>query len=90
MYGDEWKINDIHDVELMAQMPEVTIKSNGFAMGTIAKGKFRVKEYGSSLLFIHEQPPYIYIKVKDQSIFINGESPEETKDWYEMLTKKIQ
>ncbi|KAA9021852.1 DUF3784 domain-containing protein [Niallia endozanthoxylica] len=88
MYGDEWNISEIEEVELMVEMPEVTIKSNGFAMGTIAKGKFQVKNYGSSLLFIRKQPPYLYIKVKNQSIFINGASPEETQNWYLLLSSK--
>ena len=89
MYGDEWNISDIEEVELMEEMPEVTIKSNGFATGTIAKGKFRVRNYGSSLLFISKQPPYLYIKMKDQSIFINGASPEETQNWYILLSSKL-
>ncbi|WP_394231685.1 PH domain-containing protein [Niallia oryzisoli] len=83
-----WNIKDIQEVELLAEMPEVTIKSNGFATGTIAKGIFRVNEYGSSLLFIQKQPPYLYIKVKNQPIFINGESPDETREWYNKVISK--
>ncbi|WP_175989474.1 DUF3784 domain-containing protein [Bacillus sp. Marseille-Q1617] len=85
MYGDKWKIEDIEEVTLLDEMPEVTWKINGFGLSTKAKGVFKVKEYGRSLLFIKKESPYIYIKVGDQHVFINGGSPEETLAWYEEL-----
>ncbi|MEL3971922.1 PH domain-containing protein [Rossellomorea oryzaecorticis] len=85
MYGDKWKIEDIEEVTLLDEMPEVTWKINGYGLSTTAKGVFKVKEYGRSLLFIKKESPYIYIKVGDQHVFINGGSPEETKEWYEEL-----
>jgi hypothetical protein len=85
MYGDEWKKDEIESVELLNEMPEITWKINGFGLSTKAKGVFKVKGYGRSLLFIKKESPYIYIKVGDQHVFINGSSPEETRAWYEEL-----
>ncbi len=89
VYGDKWKTGDIQQVELMEQMPKVTMRQNGFGLPTMAKGKFKVSGYGSCLLFIRkDSSPYLYIKLKDQKIFINGENPEQTKEWYQELSTK--
>jgi Domain of unknown function (DUF3784) len=85
MYGDTWKRDKIETVELLDEMPEVTWKINGFGLSTKAKGVFKVKGYGRSLLFIEKESPYIYVSVDDQHLFINGGSPEETRLWYEEL-----
>jgi hypothetical protein len=86
MYGDEWRKEDIKSVKLLDEMPEVTWKINGFGLSTMAKGVFKVKDYGKSLLFIEKEPPYIYVNVGEEHIFINGSSPEETRSWYWELT----
>jgi hypothetical protein len=91
MYGDEWKYQDILRVELMEEMPEVTWKQNGFGLSTMAKGYFKVKEYGSSLLFIHKNSsPYLYIELKNKKIFVNGHDSKQTRYWYEQLRKNIK
>ncbi|MGR3764515.1 DUF3784 domain-containing protein [Rossellomorea sp. NS-SX7] len=87
MYGDKWQKEDIEEIELLDEMPEVTWKINGFGLSTKAKGVFKVKEYGRSLLFIKKESPYLYIKVGDQHVFINGGSPEKTRAWYEELAE---
>ncbi|QWC21013.1 DUF3784 domain-containing protein [Bacillus haikouensis] len=86
MYGDTWDKDKIETVELLDEMPGVTWKINGFGLSTKAKGVFKVKDYGRSLLFIKKESPYIYVKVGGQHLFINGGSPEETRLWYEELT----
>ncbi|OIU71819.1 DUF3784 domain-containing protein [Rossellomorea aquimaris] len=85
MYGDKWDKGKIETVELLDEMPEVTWKINGFGLSKKAKGVFKVKDYGRSLLFIKKESSYIYVKVKNQHLFINGGSPEETRLWYEEL-----
>lgn len=86
MYGDEWRYKDIKRLELMEEMPEVTWKQDGFGLSTMAKGRFKVEGYGSSLLFIQKgSPPYLYIELKDKKIFINSENPDHTRTWYKML-----
>jgi hypothetical protein len=89
MYGDSWKIEDIQQVTLLDTMPEVILKENGFGLATISKGHFKVSTYGSSLLFIQKQSPYILIEMDHKPIFINGKNPQQTHDWYEQLMKQI-
>lgn len=91
MYGDEWSINDIKKVELMEQMPEVTLRTNGIGLPTLAKGHFKVTGYGSSLLFIQKgSTPYVYIELENKHIFINDKDPAKTRDWFEQLSEKTK
>jgi hypothetical protein len=91
IYGDEWEFQDIKRVELMEEMPEVTWKQDGYGLSTMAKGKFTVEGYGSSLLFIQKgSSPYLYIELKNKKIFINGHNSKETRAWYDQLVQKVE
>lgn len=86
VYGDQWSYQDIKKVELLDEMPEVTFKQDGFGMSTVAKGRFKVKDYGSSLLFIRgDASPCIYIETGNRKIFINAKTSKQTLEWYEEL-----
>jgi Domain of unknown function (DUF3784) len=89
MYGQSWKISNVQKITLLEEMPEVLSKENGFGLATISKGHFNVRSYGSSLLFVHKQSPYILIEMNHKPIFINGENPDQTYDWYEQLLKQM-
>ncbi|KPB04990.1 DUF3784 domain-containing protein [Bacillus sp. CHD6a] len=89
VYGDQWNYEEIIQVELLEEMPEVVISSNGYGMQSISKGHFKVKDFGSSLLFIYKNhSPYIFIKTMEDTIFINSEDAEKTKDWYHQLVEQ--
>ncbi len=91
MYGDEWNYEDITSIELMEELPQVTIRTNGVGLPTLSKGHFKVTGYGSSLLFIQKvSSPYIYIELKDKKIFINDKNPEHTKTWFEQVREKAE
>ncbi|MBU8880453.1 DUF3784 domain-containing protein [Bacillus sp. FJAT-29790] len=90
IYGNEWAIEDIKRIELMEGMPEITWKQNGVGLPTLAKGRFKVKDYGSSLLFIQkDSSPYIYIELKNRKIFVNDKDPELTRAWFMQLNEKV-
>ncbi|WP_404461463.1 DUF3784 domain-containing protein [Sutcliffiella horikoshii] len=89
VYGDEWRFEDITQVDLVEEMPEVLLRTNGYGMQSISKGHFKVKDYGSSLLFIYKgHSPYLLIKTNDDTIFINAKDAEKTKDWYYQLVEQ--
>ena len=91
MYGDEWSTKDIKKIELMNELPEVTMRTNGIGLPTLSKGHFKVTGYGGSLLFIHNgSSPYLYIHVKNKHIFINDKDPAKTKDWFKQLSEKTK
>ncbi|MET3682873.1 cellulose synthase/poly-beta-1,6-N-acetylglucosamine synthase-like glycosyltransferase [Alkalibacillus flavidus] len=52
LYGVEWSQSDIEEVQLLEEMPDVLIRTNGFAIQNLAKGHFRVDQYGSARLFL--------------------------------------
>ncbi|MEA3322384.1 MAG: DUF3784 domain-containing protein [Bacillota bacterium] len=89
VYGDEWNYEEITQVELLEEMPEVLIRTNGYGMQSISKGHFKVKDFGSSLLFIYKNhSPYLLINTFDDTIFINSKDAEKTKDWYHQLVEQ--
>ncbi len=91
MYGQQWPIDELESVELLDEMPEITLKTNGVGVGTLAKGNFNVKEYGNSLLFIHnDRVPVILIETNDKPIFLNNKAPAITQKWFEELRLLIQ
>ncbi|WHZ01254.1 DUF3784 domain-containing protein [Neobacillus sp. YX16] len=91
MYGDEWNYEDITSIELMEKLPEVTVRTNGVGLPTLSKGHFKVRGYGSSLLYIQKgSSPYIYIELKDKKIFINDKDPEQTRLWFEQVSEKAE
>lgn len=90
LYGDEWGYTAIEKVELLEEMPNVGVRTNGFGLPTFSKGHFKVTDYGSSLLFIHhDYNPILYIKLTDKQVFINSKESAQTKSWYEELNKRI-
>ncbi|MBS4192090.1 DUF3784 domain-containing protein [Bacillus sp. FJAT-49705] len=91
MYGDEWRIKDIKKVELMETMPQVTARTNGVGLPTLSKGHFKVKDYGSSLLFIQKgASPYIYIELENRKIFINDKDSNKTREWFQQLKEQAE
>ncbi|WP_419886935.1 DUF3784 domain-containing protein [Neobacillus niacini] len=91
MYGDEWNYEDIISIELMDELPEVTVRTNGVGLSTLSKGHFKMNGYGNSLLFIQKgSSPYIYIELKDKKIFINDKVPHQTKIWFEQVRDKAK
>lgn len=91
MYGNEWEYTDITSIDLMDNLPEVTVRTNGIGLPTLSKGHFKVTGYGSSLLFIQKgSSPYIFIELKDKKIFINDKNPKQTRLWFEQVSQKAQ
>jgi len=75
----------------MDEIPEVTLRTNGIGLPTLAKGHFKVTDYGSSLLFILKgSTPYLYIELENKHIFINDKDPVKTRDWFEQLSEKVK
>ncbi|MBS4201810.1 DUF3784 domain-containing protein [Bacillus sp. FJAT-49732] len=89
MYGVEWTIEDITSVELLEELPEVIMKSNGFAASGQLKGRFQLEEpYGSGLLFVNgKNKPYLYVTTKKDYLILNRKNSEDTKNIYESLLK---
>jgi hypothetical protein len=90
MYGVEWPIEEINNVELLEELPEVIMRENGFSSENVRKGKFRLEEpYGQGRLFIKgDEGPYLYINFGDDFVILNREHKEETISLYERLVNE--
>ena len=80
-YGEVLNQNEIASIELVNQIPHITSKTNGFALGSINKGYFKT-ENGEivKLILNSDHKPYIlFIKSDGKKIYYSAkeESNEE-------------
>lgn len=87
-YGVTWELDALTAIELVDEIPDIEMRTNGFAMGNRLKGNFRLEKLGNGKLFLYDNhPPYLYIKKGEDYLFINSKNVEETVQWYEQLEK---
>lgn len=92
-YGIEWNISEIETVELLKSLPEIEMKTNGFATGTLLKGKFRLEApYGTGLLFIDKKSdaPVLYVAKKDEYIMMNRIGNDDAGTLYKELLMAME
>ncbi|MDY0407627.1 DUF3784 domain-containing protein [Virgibacillus soli] len=90
MYGVEWKLSDIDEVEMFDTLPEIISKTDGFATSNLLKGKFILeKPYKKGRLFIQNRDaPILCVTKGKDHIFISRKDPEETLQIYKKLQEK--
>jgi hypothetical protein len=91
MYGVERNYSDIKNIVLLDTMPEIIIKTNGFNLGNITKGEFKLQKYGYCSLFLETQSaPIIMLEFNDKKhIFINYSSAEKTSEVYDKFNNAL-
>lgn len=90
MYGVEWELSDIQTVELLDELPDVLIRTNGFATEGQLKGRFLLeKPYEGGLLYVRTKadPPYLYVATDEDYFILNRKDSEETQKLYETIKK---
>lgn len=92
MYGEKIAYEDIKDVALIQEIPRITARTNGSAIGERRKGHFRLKDLGAAKLFLESsRPPYLYIERPGKKpIIINFVDKEKTEEVYRDLHKAWQ
>lgn len=93
MYGFEMKIQEVESIELVNEIPSVKIRTNGFSLGSVNKGTFKLKDWGKCKLLLHaKNHPFLIINNKNgEKIIINDKNPTTTKENYhkiKLLTEK--
>ena len=64
-------------------------KISGFDSNRFYLGDFRVKDYGKCKAYLSvKQDAVICIETQEKTIWVNGESLEQTKEFYEMLMRE--
>lgn len=80
-YGMDLKTNEIKSIELVNELPEISIKTNGFALQTIKKGNFKTKNGENVKLLINSvEQPIIYITTNtNQKIYYSSKDKSNQK-----------
>lgn len=88
-YGMTINKEDITKVQLLDEIPEIKIRTNGLGLGTILKGHFILDELGAcNLLLRLPNPPYLYIEYEDDTrLIFNATDPDCAKKLYRSLSE---
>lgn len=73
-YGEIINPSEIKSIELLNQLPEITIKTNGFALGTIKKGYFKTNtgEIVKLILNSDRMPIILLTKIDGNKIYFSA------------------
>jgi hypothetical protein len=94
MYGETLPASEIQSIELVNELPEITFKSNGFALGTIHKGYFKTnREETVKLIMNSDKVPVILLtKSNGERVYYtakNRTSDEIVKEMKQTLPNVI-
>lgn len=91
MYGQEIDLRKVSSLDMKDTIPEVLLRTNGSALGSMLKGNFKLEYLGQAKLFIdRSESPFIFIYTDGTTIIINCGQGEETKAFYEKLKTEWQ
>ncbi len=87
IYGKTIPWTDIHDVQLINDLPTIEKRTNGSSFNSHLKGHFRTTEHGAVMLFLTTNvSSFIYLETDNHIIFFNTTTTAETTT----LFKNIQ
>lgn len=87
IYGMSIDRSKITICDTILSLPPVKIKTNGYALGKILRGNFKLQNGEKVKLFIYkENPPYIHIRADDGNIFLNLKDAELTRKLFSDIT----
>ncbi|MEO6686867.1 MAG: DUF3784 domain-containing protein [Dyadobacter sp.] len=73
MYGEKISRDKILDVKLVDELPNITIKSNGFAAGDFRKGYFKTNDRKTVTLFVNKKAkPYLLLMTTTEEIYFSS------------------
>ena len=77
--------------EMVIQQQMQQVVGNGEATDEVARGHFRIDDIGKARLFLYRNnPPYIVIKLEEETIFYNEKDPALTLEKYEQLMQIVR
>jgi len=91
-YGTSFKYAEINQVQLLEELPEISLRTNGISLGPINKGHYQLENGGSVLLFLRNgKPPFIHITFNSdrKPIILNCGEPEATSQLFQDLSARI-
>jgi hypothetical protein len=86
MYGVTIRYSDILQLDTVSVLPRIKLRTNGYAFGRTLKGKFMLYDNSRVKLFIKNgNPPYINLKTRELTLWINFKDAQQTRDLYIVL-----
>jgi hypothetical protein len=91
MYGGKINLSDISQADTLHWMPKITMKTNGYSLGSVCKGNFTIQDIGSSKLFInYKASPVIKLRLRTNEIyFINFSKSQLTISLYKEIVRRM-
>lgn len=85
-YGETLKQTEIQSVELVHQLPKITVKKNGYALGTINKGYFKTSdgEIVKLILNADNKPVLLFTKTDGNKIYYSAKNKSNQEVMEEM------
>ena len=86
MYGEAYDWSAMEELDLISDLPDITLRTNGSAIGSKLRGHFRMDEFGAVKLFMDASvQPYIYFEVNGKPVIFNLGDREKTEEFYEKM-----
>lgn len=72
IFGRSIPIGDIEDIRIVETLPVVTMRTNGAAIGSVLKGRFKLAGANRAYLYLYKSGgPYILIETLDYPVYLN-------------------
>lgn len=89
-YGEEILASDIDSLYLVDNIPEISYKSNGFALGAIKKGYFKTKSGEEIKLILNSgSKPFLLISKKSGKKIYYSDKDGNTSDAYKKIVSQF-
>ena len=89
MFGTSRPLNDISDIKLTNNLPDISLRLNGISVAGINKGRFKTTEGGTCYMYLtsSKQPYIVFIEKSGREIFYNSKDSISTLDIYRDLSR---
>jgi formate hydrogenlyase subunit 3/multisubunit Na+/H+ antiporter MnhD subunit len=86
MYGDTMSWEQISDIQLVRELPDIAVRTNGSAIGSKLKGNFKLENGDEAKLFVDKSVPvFITFTRNGELYYLNKPSVEATEKLYEEM-----
>ncbi len=86
VYGDKMSWEEISDIQLVEELPEVAVRTNGSAIGSKLKGNFKFKNGDKAKLFVDKSVgSFITFKWNGELYYLNKPTAQETEKLFEEM-----
>jgi CHASE2 domain-containing sensor protein len=91
MYATEMKASEIKKVELADTIPAILMRTNGFSLGPVHKGNFRLDEFGKCRLYINSgKGKYIVITdIQGFRTILRYKNDRESRRIFEQISELL-